>query len=247
MDLKLQQFEGPLDLLLHLIKANKLDIYDIPIFELTQQYIDYLKKMEELNMEIASEFIVMASELLYIKSKMLLPSEKPLNPEEEEEDPRLALMKRLIEYKKYTEISAFFKEREYIGINSYTKPKERIKGLVKYHKINMETSALMDAMSLMSERVMQRLENSKEVFFPIVEREIVSVSDMEKRLFEALDEDKPRELVDLFVAICASKPQVSAAFMALLNMVKEEKIHITEVFYDNETKFMLTKLSTLKS
>lgn len=247
MDLKLQQFEGPLDLLLHLIKANKLDIYDIPIFELTQQYIDYLKKMEELNMEIASDFIVMASELLYIKSKMLLPSEKPLNSEEEEEDPRLELMNRLIEYKKYTELSDYFKNREHIGINSYTKPREKIKGLIKYQKIDMQPTALTESLSVLSERVAQRLENSKEVFFPIVEREIVSVSDMENRLLEALSEDKPKELVDTFVAICTSKPQISATFLALLDMVKEEKIHITEVFYDNETKFMLTKLSTLKS
>lgn len=246
MDLKLQQFEGPLDLLLHLIKANKLDIYDIPIFELTRQYIEYLKKMEELNMEIASEFIVMASELLYIKSKMLLPSEKTKNTEEEEEDPRLELMNRLIEYKKYTEISALFKERESIGINSYKKQRERIKGLVKYKKINMEPDSLTRAMESLSEKIVERIENSKEVFFPIVEREIVSVSLMEKRLYDALIEDKPAELVDVFSNICTSKPQISATFMALLDMVKEEKIYITEVFYDDEPHFMLTKLN-LKS
>lgn len=243
MDLKLQQFEGPLDLLLHLIKANKLDIYDIPIFELTKQYIEYLKKMEELNMDIASEFIVMASELLYIKSKMLLPSENPSSPEEEEQDPRLELMNRLIEYKKYTEIASFFKERESVGINSYKKQRERIKGLVKYKKIDMETSSLTNAMEELAQKVVQRLENSKEVFFPIVEREIVSVSDMEARLYNALSEDKPTELVEAFVSICSSKPQISAAFMALLDMVKEEKIHITQVSFNGEEHFMLTKLN----
>lgn len=246
MDLKLQQFEGPLDLLLYLIKANKLDIYDIPIFELTRQYIDYLKKMEELNMEIASEFIVMASELLYIKSKMLLPSEKTKENDEEAEDPRNELVNRLIEYKKYTEISSFFKERESIGINSYKKQRERIKGLVKYKKINMETVSLTNAMESLSERIAQRIESSKDVFFPIVEREIVSVSDMETRLYNVLSEDKPLELVEAFVSICTSKPQISAAFMALLDMVKEEKIHITQVSYDGEEHFMLTKLN-LKS
>lgn len=243
MDLKLQQFEGPLDLLLHLIKANKLDIYDIPIFELTRQYIDYLKKMEALNMEIASEFIVMASELLYIKSKMLLPSQKSDDSSQEEQDPRLELMNRLIEYKKYTEASAFFKQRENIGINSYKKQRERIKGLIKYKKINMETSSLTNVMEGLAEKIAQRLENSKDVFFPIVEREVVSVSDMENKLYNALSEDKPLELVEVFLNICSSKPQISAAFMALLDMVKEEKIHITEVFYENEPHFMLTKLN----
>lgn len=240
MDLKLEQFEGPLDLLLHLIRANKIDIYDIPIFELTQQYIDYLKKMEELNMDIASEFIVMASELLYIKSKMLLPSEKKEDGTIEE-DPREELVRRLVEYKKYAEMSSFFKEREHIGFNSYTKPREKIKGLIKYNKFNMEMDELTNVLSILSERVSRRIVPQTEVFYPLVEREVVSVSDMSQRLYNALNKAFGRELVEVFLEICFSRSQVAAAFMALLDMVKEEKVAITEEYNENKT-FMLIKL-----
>ncbi len=240
MDLKLEQFEGPLDLLLHLIRANKLDIYDIPIFELTQQYIDYLKKMEELNMDIASEFIVMASELLYIKSKMLLPSEKKEDGAVEE-DPREELVRRLIEYKKYSEMTSYFKEREHIGFNSFTKPKEKIKGLIKYNKFNMEKDELVNVLNILSERVSQRIAPQKEVFYPLVEREVVSVSTMSDKLYNALNKSYARELVEVFIEICYTRPQITAAFMALLDLVKEEKVAISEEYSDKET-FMLIKL-----
>ena len=97
----INDFEGPLDLLLHLIKTSKMDIYDIKINEITRQYIEFIEKMKELNLTIASEYLVMASELTLIKSKMLLPA-----PEEEEDDPRQELADRLEEYKRYKEISS---------------------------------------------------------------------------------------------------------------------------------------------
>ncbi len=241
MDLKLEQFEGPLDLLLHLIRANKIDIYDIPIFELTQQYIDYLKKMEELNMDIASEFIVMASELLYIKSKMLLPSEKN-NDGVAEEDPREELVRKLIEYKKYSEMTSYFKQREHIGFNSFTKPKEKIKGLIKYNKLDMEKDELVNVLNILSERVSQRIAPGKEVFYPLVEREVVSVASMSDRLYKALNKSFKRELVEVFCDICYSRAQVSAAFMALLDLVKEEKVEIHEEFTEDKETFMLIKI-----
>ena len=93
----INDFEGPLDLLLHLIKTNKMDIYDISISKITEEYLDFINKMEEMNLTVASSYLVMASELLEIKSKMLLPS----YDEEEEEDPREDLVNRLVEYQKY--------------------------------------------------------------------------------------------------------------------------------------------------
>ena len=101
MDLtvKLQVFEGPLDLLLHLLDKNKVNIYDIPIVEITEQYMAYLDLQEKMNLEIASEYLVMASELIELKSKMLLPN--PKNEEGEEEDPREELVNRLLEYQEY--------------------------------------------------------------------------------------------------------------------------------------------------
>ena len=108
VEIKLPAFEGPLDLLLHLIEKNQVDIYDIPIYEITQQYLDCLVEWNRQSMEIASEFIVMAATLINIKARMLLPSEKP---EEDEEDPREELVRRLIEYKRYKEAAAMFRAR----------------------------------------------------------------------------------------------------------------------------------------
>ena len=104
-NIKIGQFDGPFDLLLHLIKQNKMDIYDIKIYEITKQYLDYINKMKEFDMEIASEFIVVAATLLEIKSKTLLPKPKL---EEVEEDPRKDLVERLLEYKLFKEAAGYF-------------------------------------------------------------------------------------------------------------------------------------------
>ncbi|HAL02850.1 MAG TPA: segregation/condensation protein A, partial [Lachnospiraceae bacterium] len=107
---RLQVFEGPLDLLLHLIDKNKVDIYDIPIVEITEQYMDYIRNMETEDMNIMSEFLVMAATLIDIKCKMLLP--KTVNDEGEEEDPRAELVQKLLEYKVYKYMSYELKDRQ---------------------------------------------------------------------------------------------------------------------------------------
>jgi len=111
-EVKLQDFEGPLDLLFHLIQKNEVDIYDIPIAQITDQYLDHLMRMQELNLELAGEFLLMAATLIYIKSKMLLP--QPPSPEEEAtpEDPRQGLVERLVEYKKYKEAALLLERKE---------------------------------------------------------------------------------------------------------------------------------------
>lgn len=110
-NIKIPVFEGPFDLLLHLIKENKIDIYDIPIASITHQYLQYIEIMKELNLEIAGEFLVMAATLIYIKSRMLLPPDKEA-PSEEQEDPRLELIQRLLEYQAFKEAALVLKERE---------------------------------------------------------------------------------------------------------------------------------------
>ena len=107
---KLEKFEGPLDLLLHLIEKNKVNIYDIPIAEITDQYMEYVRQMDEENLDVVSEFLVMAATLLDIKARMLLPKE--VNEEGEEEDPRAELVMRLLEYKKYRLMSEELKDME---------------------------------------------------------------------------------------------------------------------------------------
>ena len=108
ISVKLQAFEGPLDLLLHLIEKNKINIYDIPIVEITEQYMEYIKQMKEHDLNVVSEFLVMAAWLLEIKSKMLLPKE--VNDEGEEEDPREELVRQLLEYKMYKFMASELKE-----------------------------------------------------------------------------------------------------------------------------------------
>ena len=120
--LHLSSFEGPLDLPLHLSSKNEIDIYDIPIVEITKQYLDYIYNLNDLDMEVASEFVVMASTLLEIKSKMLLPVEVDEN--EEEIDPREDLVARLIEYKAFKELTKELKESEKIYNSTVTKDPE---------------------------------------------------------------------------------------------------------------------------
>ena len=108
----IDNFDGPLDLLLHLIKEEDIDIYDIKIEDITKQYLNYIKRMKELNLEIASEYLVMASELIEMKSKMLLPKKKEQDEDNYEEDPREILIERLLAYKKYKEVTNNFKDLE---------------------------------------------------------------------------------------------------------------------------------------
>jgi segregation and condensation protein A len=124
-NVKLDAFEGPLDLLLHLINRFEIDIYDIPMAEITEQYLLYIRTMQELELDVASEYLVMAATLLAIKSKMLLPQHEEINEELEdvvEEDPREELVERLIEYKKYKEAAKELKERERERGQIFTKP-----------------------------------------------------------------------------------------------------------------------------
>lgn len=121
--LELPNFEGPLDLLLHLIRSNKLDIYDIPIAQITEQYLDYLEKMKKLNLKIAGEYFVMASTLLKIKSQDLLPKNDFEDPEIEEIDPREDLVEQLVQYSVFKKISQYFKKRnEEVPITAAKEP-----------------------------------------------------------------------------------------------------------------------------
>lgn len=118
--IKIPAFEGPLDLLLHLIKQDKLDIYDIPIAQITRQYLEYIEIMKELNLEIASEFLVMAATLIYIKSRMLLPPDETIESEEQE-DPRAGLVQRLLEYQAFKEASGALREKEELWTNIFSR------------------------------------------------------------------------------------------------------------------------------
>ena len=130
ISVKLQAFEGPLDLLLHLIEKNKVDIYDIPIVEITAQYLEYIKAMETQDMNVMSEFLVMAATLLDIKCKMLLPKE--INEEGEEEDPRAELVQKLLEYKMYKYMSYELKDRQVDAARTLFKDRTLPKEIEEY-------------------------------------------------------------------------------------------------------------------
>ena len=123
MDYKfvINDFEGPLDLLLHLVKTSEMDIYDISVEKITEQYLEFIRRMEEMNLTVASEYLVMAAELIELKSRLLLPNSKNDEDDEYEEDPRENLINRLVEYKKYKDMVDTFKTLEDDRRNIYTK------------------------------------------------------------------------------------------------------------------------------
>ena len=170
LDLKINEFEGPLDLLLHLIKENKMDIFDIKIEEITEQYLSYIKKQESMNLEVDSEYLVLASELIEIKSKLLLPHEKEVI-DEEESDPREELMNRLLEYQAYKEITKTLKEKELIRQEIYTKAPSSLKEYVDSDtdiKMDVTLDDLVDAF----QKFLERKKESKPLTTKVTENEI---------------------------------------------------------------------------
>ena len=145
LEVKLQAFEGPLDLLLHLIEKNKVDIYDIPIVEITNQYMDYIKAMQEADMNVMSEFLVMAATLVDIKCRMLLPAE--VNEEGEEEDPRAELVQKLLEYKMFKYISYELKDMQ-LGAGFSLCKAETLPDTVKEYRAPIDYEELVGDMNL---------------------------------------------------------------------------------------------------
>ena len=155
---RLQNFEGPLDLLLHLIKKNELDIYDIPIALVTQQYLDYLDLMQELNLDVAGEFLVMAATLIHIKSRMLLPRPDPTQ-EDPDEDPREALVRRLLEHQKFKAAAELLHEREIQRSAQWGRPDGRVAAVVgepPEPEVEVDLFSLMAAFRQVLERARQR-------------------------------------------------------------------------------------------
>src|SRR5918994_7373372 len=157
---RLDNFEGPLDLLLHLIKKSELDIYDIPITLITQQYIEYIDLMQELNLDVAGEFLVMASTLIHIKSRMLLPRPDPTQDDGEvEEDPREALIRRLIEHQKFKAAAELLHDRETLRGAQFTRPDSRIQSIAgdDYEpELEVDLFSLLSAFRAVLERARER-------------------------------------------------------------------------------------------
>jgi segregation and condensation protein A len=220
---KIDEFEGPLDLLLHLIKESNIDIYDIQISEITEQYLDYIKAMENLNLEVASEYLVMAAELLEIKSKSLLPSKEENSEDQFEEDPKETLIKRLIDYKNYKEITSTFKDLEAERSKVFTKLPANIDEYksettqVESHSI----SILLDAFA----KFIERSEYQKPLHTKVASKEF-SVGERITRIRDILNAKKEVTFETLFEEW--SKGYVVVTFLAILQMAKEQEVIIEQ-------------------
>lgn len=223
IEFRINEFEGPLDLLLHLIKESKMDIMNIEIESITKQYMDYLEEQEKMNLEIASEYLVLASELLEIKSKMLLPSYKDEN-EEEEEDPREQLINRLLEYQAYKEITKVLQEKESLRREIYTKSPENIKNYIdEVKEINIDVS--LDDLVEAFKRYLQRKQDNKPLKTKVTVNEI-SVSSRRHDIKRLLKTKKKVSFFELFPVL--SKEYVVATFLAILEMAKSQELKITQ-------------------
>lgn len=216
----INDFEGPLDLLLHLIKTSKMDIYDIKIEEITAQYLDFINRMNELNLDVASEYLVMASELTLIKSKMLLPR---ANEEEEEEDPRENLVNRLIEYQKYKDMIDEFKSLERDRKDIFTKDPMN---LYEYSDpIKNDGDITLDNLVEALNKFLQRKEDEKPLETKIARKEIL-VTDRTNEIRSLLKKKKKVSFFDLFEV--KTKEYVVVTFLSILEMAKKGEIVITQ-------------------
>jgi len=210
--LRLSNFEGPLDLLLHLIKANEVDIYDIPISMITDQYIEYLTLMREIDLEIASEFLVMAATLMEIKSRMLLPTQ--VDEEEAEEDPRFELIEQILEYKKYKDLAGHL-EQSAVAESEFFQPhrKEDIEIGSGEGEIDVSLFELMQAFK----RV---LEYATEEPFREITLEEVSIEEKMDEIRGRLREKNNMLLDEIFEGQVKTKSILIATFLALLELIR---------------------------
>jgi len=223
--IKINEFEGPLDLLLHLIKQSNIDIYDIEISEITKQYLDYINKMEELNINIASSYIVMAAELMEIKSKSLLPKKEDEELEEDEEVvSKENLINKLIEYKKYKEMAPSFKELELNRQNIYVKSPERLNKYID-EKITNDSDASVDDLIDAFKKFLERKNLEKPITTKITNKEY-SVKERKNNIKNILREKKKVLFTELFEEHNTSF--IIVTFLSILEMTKEKEIIIKQ-------------------
>ncbi len=218
--IKIDNFEGPLDLLCHLIDKNKMNIYDINLSEITEQYIEYIKSMEAMNLEVTSEFLIMASTLLYLKSKSLLPKQV----EEEKELTEEELLRRIIEYKKYKEITKKMKEFYSQSGMCLSKMPDEIKLPKQKLERNYESSVVYEAYKNIVEKNSQRLNQNAKNINKIAITETYTVGDKVKTMFRELLHHKKFVFNNLFSKQKCSRPEIVTAFTGLLELSRRSKV-----------------------
>lgn len=220
--LKLDSFEGPLDLLWHLIKTAKMNIFDLNLEVIINQYLDYINKMEELNLDIASSYLVMASELIELKSRLLLPRHEE---EEEEEGPEQNLVDRLIEYQKYKDITKSFRELEEDRKNYYTKFPEPLGDYLDENtKVNYGDVSLDDLVNAFK-KLLEEAEAKKPLPKKISKKE-VTVDERIIQIKERFKMSKKIKFVDFFEVL--TRDNIVVTFLAILEMAKDGEIAIVQ-------------------
>lgn len=217
----LSAFDGPLDLLLHLIAKNKVNIYDIPISLILEQYMEILREAQEADMEVAGDFIAMAAQLMLIKSRMLLPKEK--NEEDEEEDPRAMLVEQLLEYQRIREVQPYFKRHSDVGRDILTRPPEPIERK-KTFEGTLPPEKLSDAARRMLTRIGKKMPPVS-AFSGIVGHETVPVHTRITAILLRFRKKKKLHFQGLFHGL-HSRSEVVATFLAVLELSKTHRIHI---------------------
>ena len=216
-------YEGPLDLLLDLIKKQEMSIHDIQIAKITSQYLDYLHKLEVLNVDVSADFIYMAATLIYIKSKMLLPPDPLASPEEQAADPRADLVQRLVEHEKFKNAAQLLYQKQQIEENVWSKPDKTL-----YNDEGTEGELVVSMVDLV--RVFQQvLERRKEVSRIELRHEQFTVAQMMAQLRAQIlaSDDNTVSLIRFFEA-CPSRHAMIVAFLALLEMVKMQAVAMAQ-------------------
>ena len=218
--IKIENFEGPLDLLCHLIDKNKMNIYDIKLSEITDQYIEYINTMEKMNLEVTSEFLIMASTLLYLKSKNLLPNEV----EDEKELTEEELLRRIIEYKKYKEISKKLKDNYLIFSKRCYRLQEQIELPKQKLQKEYNKEIIPELYALVIEKNSNRLNRNAKNIERIAIVETYTVASKVKEMFKVLLK-KPKFIFNkLYKVSSENKQEVVTAFSGLLELSRRSKV-----------------------
>jgi segregation and condensation protein A len=222
MPVHLANFEGPLDLLLHLIRKHEVNIYDIPIAMITQQYLDAIALMQELNLDVAGEFVMMAATLIHIKSKMLLPRpETAAGSDEAEEDPRDALVRRLLEHEKFKAAAGLLHEREQLRAAQWQRPDERVAEIAGDE---YEPELEVDLFSLLTafQAVVERAKHRPKVLLP---PEQIPVEVRIDQLLARLSETEACGFEELFADV-NDRSGLIVTFLALLEMIRLKLVRV---------------------
>ena len=215
----LEVFEGPLDLLLHLIKKNKLSITDIPIALITEQYLEYLKLMKVLNLDIAGEYLLMAATLLHIKSRLLLPVSSEGEGEEEEADPRAELIRRLLEYQKYKEASLELEKRPLLDRDVFTRTLLQEKEEPEEERFEVSLFELLEAFRQVLERA--KIESVHEVAL-----ETITLEEKIQEILSFLQREQRSMAFHTLFPEQASRRIIVVTFLAILELVKMKAVRI---------------------